>query len=435
MNDVYYNDNDPKICAWLRELMADGLIPPGDVDDRSICDVQGSELTGYEQVHLFAGIGGWAYALQLAGWEAPVWTGSCPCQPFSAAGKRKAEADERHLWPAFFRLIAECRPPVVLGEQVSGKLGRKWLAGVYADLDSIGYRVPRDEQENYEFYDLPAAGVGAPHIRQRLYWVADSTTRQRRSGAEEFGALPAVPADLRITDHADRSSSAGRLADADGRNPGTEGLQRGRQHRQRPEDDGTGERLADAEDANWRGFHRGAQTRSQGRQVSQDRGCGTAGRLADAGRCGRRLDEQERGQEGRTTDRRVGEGTGRLGNADPRRRAEDQAVSRCAPAGAGLPVPDGGLPDAIGAGLARRQKQPARQERPAVERGGDECFWRDSRLIPCRDGKARRIPTEPALFPLAHGLPGRVGLLRGAGNAICPQVAAIFVMAFMEARR
>ncbi|MFZ5832382.1 MAG: DNA cytosine methyltransferase, partial [Planctomycetota bacterium] len=83
----YYNDHDEYACEWLRNLIRDGLIPPGDVDSRSIADVQGSDLDGYTQCHFFAGIGGWPLALQLAGWPAtePVWTGSCPCQPFSAA--------------------------------------------------------------------------------------------------------------------------------------------------------------------------------------------------------------------------------------------------------------------------------------------------------------------------------------------------------------
>ena len=85
----YYNEHDPKAAAWLRELIKAGLIPDGDVDERSIAEVKPDELRHYTQCHFFAGIGGWSLALQLAGWSAdkPVWTGSCPCQPFSAAGK------------------------------------------------------------------------------------------------------------------------------------------------------------------------------------------------------------------------------------------------------------------------------------------------------------------------------------------------------------
>ena len=124
---VYYNDNDPFAAQWLRNLVSAGLLPAGDVDDRSITEVKPDDLKGYEQCHFFAGIGGWPYALGLAGWpdDRPVWTGSCPCQPLSGAGQHKGHADERHLWPAFFSLIAERRPVCVFGEQVASKDGRE----------------------------------------------------------------------------------------------------------------------------------------------------------------------------------------------------------------------------------------------------------------------------------------------------------------------
>src|SRR6185369_15459542 len=138
---AYYNEIDPYAAQWLRNLIAANLIAPGDVDERSIVDVRPAELAGYTQCHFFAGIGGWSYALRLAGWadDRPVWTGSCPCQPLSSAGKRKGHADERHLWPAFHRLIAECRPATVFGEQVASKDGREWFSAVRADLEGSGY--------------------------------------------------------------------------------------------------------------------------------------------------------------------------------------------------------------------------------------------------------------------------------------------------------
>jgi len=183
----YYNDNDAKACAWLRELIAAGHIPAGDVDDRSIADVTADDLVGYTGVHFFAGIGGWAYALRLAGWpdDRPIWTGSCPCQPFSVAGNGLGTDDVRHLWPEFRRLVAECAPSIVVGEQVSGAAGRAWLSGVRADLETLGYAVGAA--------DLCAAGVGAPHIRQRLYWLADSErgdsgSRSDTNGIQEAGS-------------------------------------------------------------------------------------------------------------------------------------------------------------------------------------------------------------------------------------------------------
>src|SRR5258708_24816290 len=114
---AYYNENDPYCAAWLRNLIAANLLAPGDVDDRDIRDIAPNELVSYTQCHFFAGIGGWSYALRLAGVpdDFPLWTGSCPCQPFSSAGKRLGFADERHLWPSWFHLISVCRPTTILG--------------------------------------------------------------------------------------------------------------------------------------------------------------------------------------------------------------------------------------------------------------------------------------------------------------------------------
>ena len=165
---AYYNELDSKKAAWLRELISRGLIAPGDVDERSIVDVRPDDLRGYTQCHFFAGIGIWSYALRLAGWpdDREVWTGSCPCQPFSAAGKGEAFDDERHLWPDLFRLIEARRPVVCFGEQVASVDGLTWLDTVQSDLDDADYTCGA--------VDICAAGFGAPHRRQRLYWVADT---------------------------------------------------------------------------------------------------------------------------------------------------------------------------------------------------------------------------------------------------------------------
>lgn len=258
---VYYNEFDPQAAAWIRELIKAGLIPAGYVDERSIEDVTPNELRGYTQCHFFAGIAGWAYALDLAGWprDRPVWTGSCPCQPFSAAGKGAGFEDERHLWPAWQQLIAQCRPPIVFGEQVASKGADAWIDLVHADLEGLGYA--------FGCVPFPAAGVGAPHVRDRNYWVADA---------------------------------------------GSAGL---------------------------------AQRIGNGRVQ-----CETLGTL------------------------------------------QGQA--------------------AIGA--------------------GDISHWTACDWIECSDGKRR--PVEPGTFPLATGLPARVGRLRGYGNAIVPQAAAEFIRAYLESR-
>lgn len=178
MSKAYYNEIDPLAAEWLRNLIAAGLIAPGDVDTRSITEVRPDDIKGYTQAHLFAGIGGWSLAFRLAGIPdtTPIWTGSCPCQPFSVAGKGAAQKDKRHLWPDMFRLIKECRPVLCFGEQVAAAIGHSWLDGVSADLEGEEYAVGAAV--------LGAHSVNAPHIRQRLYWGADhhENTGRRNPG-------------------------------------------------------------------------------------------------------------------------------------------------------------------------------------------------------------------------------------------------------------
>jgi DNA (cytosine-5)-methyltransferase 1 len=165
---AYYNEIDPDKAEWLRELIRHGVIAPGDVDERDIKSVRADELAGYNQHHFFAGIGIWSYALRLSGWpdDRPVWTGSCPCPSFSTAGKGQGFDDPRHLWPDWFRLIREYKPSVVFGEQADDSIGYGWLDLVQTDLEAQDYSVGKAV--------LGACSVGAPHIRQRLYFVADN---------------------------------------------------------------------------------------------------------------------------------------------------------------------------------------------------------------------------------------------------------------------
>jgi DNA (cytosine-5)-methyltransferase 1 len=170
----YYNEFNPQSAAMLRQMIKDNLIPQGIVDERSITEVTPDDLKGHTQCHFFAGIGGWSYALQLAGWPPtkPVWTGSCPCQPFSSAGRQEGKDDPRHLWPVWERLIRECRPATIFGEQVATAVAHGWLDDVYQGLESEGYAIGAAV--------LPACSVGAPHKRDRLWFVAYASCQ--RSG-------------------------------------------------------------------------------------------------------------------------------------------------------------------------------------------------------------------------------------------------------------
>jgi DNA (cytosine-5)-methyltransferase 1 len=381
---AYYNESDSFAARWLRELIADGLIADGEVDERSIVDVRASELRGYSQHHFFAGIGGWSCALRLADWpdDRPVWTGSVPCQPLSSAGQRKGHADERHLWPAFHRLIAECRPPTIFGEQVASKLGREWFSGVRADLEGLGYACGAA--------DLCAASVGAPHIRQRLWWVADAGRQWLRR---------------------ERQSLAGET-------PGGQGQE---EKRQRLRDDARDGRdidgLADAE---------GTEQPGAKHQTRRSVGYSTDGRLGHANVTGRQArDTQPIGDESRAGKSSEPGSHDGLGNTEGARlqgqRSQQGTESERHSRYLGSASEDSGLGNADN---ARSQGRGERfDERP------DQCTaWSSGEFIPCADGKARLI--EPGIQPLAHGIPNRVGTLRGAGNAIVPQVAAEFVKAF-----
>jgi site-specific DNA-cytosine methylase len=217
---AYYNEIDPYAAAWMRNLIGRGIIAPGDVDERSIEDVTGDDLKGYGQCHFFAGIGGWSVALRLAGWpdDRPVWTGSCPCQPFSAAGAGKAANDRRHLWPQWFRLIDACRPPIIFGEQVASAavIG---IAGAEAALcDGV------QEEEQGLRTDTPREGACEEEAAQvrfgRLFSGDTEANRQRfvRSDgiAAQLGGWPHVgqpfarlrqsEGALRLCEHSDRLS-------------------------------------------------------------------------------------------------------------------------------------------------------------------------------------------------------------------------------------
>lgn len=377
---AYYSENDPYAAAWLRNLIAAGLVPAGDVDDRDIRDVCPDDLRGYGQVHCFAGIGGWGYAARLAGWpdDRPIWTGSAPCQPFSVAGRGKGTGDERHLWPDFFRLIRAARPAVVMGEQVAGAAGYGWLDGVRADLAGAGYAS--------RAVDIPACAVDAPHIRSRLYWigVADRDG-ERFSGArlgsfagEAAGYQGGAPQRQRLRSDFGPSDDAGDVAYADGAERRTFSVSDGGVHRQESR-----------------------------REQSPDR-VGTHDPI------GRGLDHAD-SVRGLQPQRSVAEQRGRAGDAN----AFD-------------------LGDASGAGLAFRsladkRGNPLRHEgTPAgpTNVGCDGSAWADAEWIACHDGKARR--TQPRVPLLAHGIPDRVALWRGFGNAICAPLAAEVIAAFME---
>jgi DNA (cytosine-5)-methyltransferase 1 len=376
---AYYNEIDPFAAQWLRNLIAKNLIAPGDVDERSIRDVKPDDLRNYTQCHFFAGIGVWSYALRRAGWtdDLPVWTGSCPCQPFSAAGKQEGTADARHLWPEWFRLICERRPVVIFGEQVAAAIRHGWLDLVSADLEGLDYAIGSAV--------MGAHSVGAPHIRQRLYFVADATAtsaaRQREHGRSSEGS------EERSLRFAGGHSGVSKLADPNGRDARAEGLQRSGEHGQQSQDGGAG------------GLeHLESDGREQRRAESGGRGA--------AGGCG------EGGME-----HAAGEQVGIPGRA---------RESRSANGVVGDPSTTYHRKPAYNLFFRRENQSTACFSERTILNGG---FWSACDWLPCIDGKAR--PVEPGTFPLAHGAPARVGRLRAYGNAINAETAAAFIEAYL----
>ena len=395
MSRAYYNEFDKHAAAWLRELIKAGLIADGDVDERSIEDVLPSDLRSYTQCHFFAGVGVWSHAFRQAGWrdDRPVWSGSCPCQPFSAAGKGAAFADERHLWPAFFHLIEECRPAVIFGEQVASKDADPWIDLVQDDLEAVDYA--------FGAIPFPSAGVGAPHLRDRMYWVADLHGAGREpwgEGRKAVGYRAAAQPDC----------GAGRVADADGlrggRNGGgvyrPEGSLQSAGRVDGRDADGFGHGRESVGLADAYGRHTGAERQQCGGQQRQQPADGRCGGVASGG-----MDNAER----------IGWGT--RGNDDAQHDGQQFDAAR-------------------------------NLDRPGPLNG----YWRDADWLFCRDVKWR--PVEPGTFPLvartpsgmvpsgSAGLPidanqtaeGRVMRLRGYGNAINAVAAQTWIEIYMNGK-
>jgi DNA (cytosine-5)-methyltransferase 1 len=209
---AYYNEIDPYAAQWLRILIEEGHIAPGVVDERSIVDVRPDDIAGYEQCHFFAGIGGWSLALRLAGWpdNQPVWTASLPCQPFSVASVHpetaaKGQADDRHLLPVFIPLVAECRPPIIFGEQVRNAIKWGWLDEAFGALEALDYACGAAV--------APALSVGARHERKRIYWVADARSTGR-PGHQPIECV-SVAAAAALPEYGDPLAGARRALDGD----------------------------------------------------------------------------------------------------------------------------------------------------------------------------------------------------------------------------
>jgi DNA (cytosine-5)-methyltransferase 1 len=376
---AYYNEIDKKAAAVLRELIAQGLIAPGDVDERSITDVEPADLDGYTQCHFFAGVGGWSIAARLAGWpdSREIWSASCPCQPYSVAGKGEGNADPRHLWPDFFRLARARRPAFIVGEQVSAAVGKNWFNGVRSDLAGIAY--------DGRGVVVPACAVNAPHRRDRLWFVAVSRILEDASG---FGSGCAI-----LGGEIQRTGAilpSGRVAGSGGRDCG---------HVEHADSSPAG-RIAGGVLGAQGSAERGVRSEPDG---SEDAGSGRVLAYSDGRNSG--AERQQRGREQRQQPEDGGD--------CPRNPECDVADSNCSGRSAGLDHATAGYWSTASA-------------------AGRPGAWDGARWLVGHDGKARRV--EPSIPLLVDGLPDRASLLRGYGNAIVPQVAAEVIGAYLDCR-
>lgn len=451
---AYYNEIEPYAAQWLRNLIAAGHIAPGDVDTRSIEDVHPDDLRGYRQCHFFAGIGVWSYSLRLAGWpdDRPVWTGSCPCQPFSTAGKGAGFDDERHLWPSWQWLIQKHRPPVVFGEQVASAAVGPWIDLVHADMEGLDYALG--------CVPFPSAGVGAPHIRDRNFWMAYANSGTCREGSPVVRGRP-LGSDAQSRTGFGSGGMFDRLADTAGQRRGKAGHS-GARHSQWPTDAAPAGRphlvngfWSDADwllcrDGKWRPVESGYEQMVDGSAGSLGRVCASAiqeieGEIdawsiryhADPAEGMRRmwcdlrtkaLCEREAGRFSGVQSpavllaflRQLTEQGWRFADALAREGAAApqivMRVLRFDPSAARTP-----LRRELAEQLADELADPV-QELPSILAHHAAKCWGDA----CRE------KAGAASFPLAHNAPARVGRLRAYGNAINAQAAKAFIQAAIE---
>lgn len=412
----YYNENDKFAAQWLRNLIEEKLIPEGIVDDRSIEDVQSKDLKEFNQCHFFAGIGGWAYALQLARWNSdrPVWTGSCPCQSFSVAGQRKGADDERNLWPQWFRLIRESRPATIFGEQVVGAIGFGWLDAVATDLEACDYRFASSVLSGYI--------AGAYHKRQRLWFVADSDSIGWEQNYE-FKNRQKTP----ISNRNDKNDTI-RMADTtnDGR---YEGQSNNESRRTQPsceegrlfKSERERSHMADSDSVGGRSSRlEKQQKRASVRQRFENSGFN----MADSQNSRRDRGSSQTKQKRETTKQNYRRGV--WSNTKGQRSHMADTVNEGS---------QGGLP---------RRSDEERTDLNGYIGHNSPVDWRAVEWVECGDGKTRPIPLESDVQPLVNGIPevmdsegnprkySYAGSLKGIGNAIIPQVAAEFISAFLE---
>ena len=396
--------------------------------------------------------------LEADGVEAPdIITGGFPCQPFSVAGKQKGTSDDRHLWPEMFRIIQELKPRWVIGENVKGLVNLQdgmVFETVCTDLEGEGYEV--------RAFNIPAAGVGAPHRRERIWivahrkesmvnaddvrleqhnetkeetsWWRTSTTFEPTSdvvntisNGERREISRSDEEERRIQEEHRQDDSSARLTSRTSSirqtNNGHEDmedsrrtLQQGTELREKNEDE-VGEGYANQHQRSSSPSESNVANATESRSFSES--------IGDIGSVGKESSRKEKG--GNQSSIRTS--TRSTAVADTYARLSNGTYEEVQSRGQTSDTSSEGSTDVA------NTKSSNRHDNEAVTRDGgsptQEVFGDGSSV----SGESTWWHTEPDVGRVAHGIPGRVYRLKGLGNSIVPKIAEEIGKAIIKAEK
>jgi len=349
------------------------------------------------------------------GIESPdIITGGFPCQPFSVAGKQKGTSDDRHLWPEMFRIIKAFKPRFVIGENVPGIVNIQdgvVFETVCTDLESQGYEV--------QPFNIPAAAVGAPHQRKRIWIIAtlaDSVSNnERREISRSYEEKGRVQEEHRSKDSASGIFSG--TSEIRKSNNGYEAMENsGRTLRQGSSIRKKNEDEVGKENANQ---HQRSSSSSESNVAN------TNTRLSD----GQKKELQSRGQASISSREGEDVANAKSISSDGREIGQHSEESR----------EKGKIGIEVGGVSSDRQKL-ANTDSERLEGLGQSRsqFNETSSSTSCSEERQGQVGQgwwefEPNVGRVAHGVPGRVHRLKALGNSIVPQIAEEIGRAIIKA--
>lgn len=396
-----------------------------------------------------------------------VITGGFPCQPFSVAGKQKGTSDNRHLWPEMFRIIKAFKPRYVIGENVRGIINIQdgmVFETVCTDLESEGYEV--------QPFIIPAAGVGAPHRRERVWIIAireesmvnsDNIRFKQHNTAEEEASRRRSSATFEPTGNVADTENGRRQQTQSERREGTErGSIDSRGIEREGQDIGRDENVENSRRTLQQGTKFGAANEDEiGKENANQHQRSSSSSESDVANTDSRRSSSEhstpisgqrekervrseyessRGGETReggsadvadtniSTKTQRGEYTNTEKESNERRNNESGSTSnvgerRVRETGKSFSY-DVADTENIGTGKLRHFNQTQRRE-------GSHSAQLDSSSSTQR--KQGWWSVEPNVGRVAHGISGRIHRLKGLGNAIVPQIAEEIGRAIVKA--